>query len=213
MLAALSIYATVSEMLAYYNVTFKAIPTYMVDEADITEVVNGRTIMKKNETAYYKIAQCNRKEGESDAEKDNYRVLGNHNDLNGDVGKQWLALYYVKYKEGRPILADSFKVIKGNSDLPSGYESGIHRFGEGAAFNLTHKYYCYNDGPDGTFVYFKNDGQTINQLLGIDPSTSGSLFSAGSLAISAGIGLLLGGGIVALIMSAKGKRKKEPEAA
>ena len=212
LLAAYSIYTTVSEMLDYYKVTFIPIPKYMVEETDITETVNGKTIMKKNETAYYKVAQCNRKEGSSDVEKENFSILGTSNDLNGDVGKQWLALYYVKYNEGRPILADSFKVIKGDSNLPNGYETGIHRFGEGAAFNLTHTYYCYNDKPNGTFVYFKNDGQTVNQLLGFEPSASGSLFSGGSLAIGVGVGLILGGGLVALFMSAKSRRKKETEA-
>ena len=208
-LAAYSMYVTISEALAYYKVDFAPIPKYMVEETDITEVVNGKTIMKKNETAYYKVAQCNRKEGDSDIEKENYRILGTSNDLNGDVGKQWLALYYVKYNEGRPILADSFKVIKGKTDLPNGYETGIHRFGESAAFNLTHTYYVYNDKPNGTYVYYKNADQTMNQLLGIDTSTSGSLFSGGSLALGAGLGLILGGGIVALIMSATRKRKEE----
>ena len=208
-LAAYSMYVTISEALAYYKVDFVPIPKYIVDETDITEVVNGKTIMTKNETAYYKVAPCNRKEGDSAIEKDNYRILGTSNDLNGDVGKQWLALYYVKYKDGRPILADSFKVVKGSTDLPNGYETGIHRFGEGAAFNLTHTYYVYNDKPNGTFVYFKNDNQTINQLLGIDSSTSGSLFSGGSLAIGAGLGLLFGGGLVALFMTASRKRREE----
>ena len=210
LLAAYSIYTTLDQMFAYYKVTFKSIPTYMVERADITETVNGKEIMIKNETAYYKVALCNRKQGKTQIEKDNYRVLGNHNDLNGDVGKQWLALYYVKYKEGRPILADSLKVVKGDKNLPGGYETGIHRFGESAAFNLTHKYYCYNDGPDGTFVYFKNAAQTIDQLIGADEApASGSMFSGGSLAIGAVIGVIVGGGIVALIMFATRKRKKE----
>ena len=209
-LAAFSIYVTISEALAYYKVEYAPIPKYMVEETDITEVVNGKTIMKKNETAYYKVAQCNRKPGDSDAEQENYRVLGTANDLNGDVGKQWLALYSVKYENGRPILADSLKVVKGNSNLPNGYETGIHRFGESAAFNLTHTYYCYNDKPKGTFVYYKNADQTINQLLGVgEASTSGSLFSGGSLAIGAGVGIIIGGGIVALIVAATLKRKNE----
>ena len=209
-LSVISIVLTITEMAEYYNVTYTPIPKYMVDETDITEVVNGQTIMKKNETAYYKVAQCNRKDGGSDFEKENYKILGTSNDLNGDIGKQWLALYYVKYENGRPILADSFKVVKGDSNLPNGYETGIHRFGEGAAFNLTHTYYCYNDKPKGTFVYYKNADQTINQLLGVgEASTSGSLFSGGSLAIGAGVGIIIGGGIVALIVAATLKRKNE----
>ena len=208
-LAGLSIYVTVSEMLEYYEVTFKAIPKYIVDEADITEIRNGEQVVVRNDTAYYKVVSCNRKEGSSDVEKTNYRILGTSNDLNGDVGKQWLSLYSVKYEEGRPILADSLKVVKGDPNLPSGYETGIHRFGESAAFNLTSKLYCYNDKPDGTYVYFKNADRTVKAMTdGEASTTSGSLISFGSIAIGAGVGIIIGGGIVALIMNAK-KKKKE----
>ena len=207
-LAGLSIYVTVSEMLEYYKVTFKPIPKYIVDEADITETKNGEKVVVRNDTAYYKVVSCNRKEGSSEVEKTNYSILGTSNDLNGDVGKQWLALYSVKYEKGKPILADSLKVIKGDPDLPSGYETGIHRFGESAAFNLTSKLYCYNDKPDGTYIYFKNADQTVAAMTGGNTTTSGSLFSAGSLAIGGGIGLILGGGLTALIMNRKKKKEK-----
>ena len=156
-LAGYSIYTTITEMLDYYKVTFTPIPKYIVDETDITQEINGKKVVINNQTAYYKVVPCNRKEGSSDVEKDNYKVLGTANDLNGDVGKQWLALYSVKYEYGKPILADSLKVVKGTADLPNGYETGIHRFGEKPAFNLTSKYYCYNDKPKGTYVYFKNE--------------------------------------------------------
>ena len=212
LLAAWSIYSTVTEMLEYYKVTFVAIPKYMVERADITDTVDGKEVMIKNETAYYKVVTCNRKPGSSETEQTNYRILGDASDLNGDVGKQWLALYSVKYKYGKPILADSFKVVKGNSDLPDGYEIGIHRFGQGAAFNLTSKSFCYNDKPNGTYVYFKNAKDTVAVLTGEEKASSGSLFSAGSLAIGGGIGILLGGGIAALIMTAAAKKKKSETA-
>ena len=208
-LAGLSIYVTISEMLEYYEVTFKPIPKYIVDEADITEIKNGEQVVVRNDTAYYKAVSCNRKEGKSDVEKTNYKILGTTNDLNGDVGKQWLSLYSVKYEQGKPILADSFKVVKGNPELPKGYETGIHRFGESAAFNLTSKLYCYNDKPDGTYVYFKNADQTVKAMTGGEASKTGSLISFGSLAIGGGIGLVLGGGLVALIMTIRNKKKKE----
>jgi hypothetical protein len=209
LLAAWSIYSTVSEMLEYYHVDFVAIPKYMVERTDITKMVDGKEVMIKNETAYYKVVQCNRKPGDSEVEQKNYSILGTANDLNGDVGKQWLALYSVKYKYGKPILADTFKVVKGDSKLPGGYEIGIHRFGEGAAFNLTSKIFCYNDKPDGTYVYYKNAADTVAVLTGEEATTSGSLFSGGSLALGGGIGMIVGGGLVALIMTAMNKRKRE----
>jgi len=218
-LSAVSIYLTISEMLAYYNVKFSPIPRYMVDELDITETVNGKTVMKKNETAYYKVVTCNRKEGSSDIEKANYSVLGNSNDLNGDVGKQWLALYTVKYEQGRPILADSLKFVTGTngtkaSALPAGYETGIHRFGEGSAFNLTSEFYCYKDKPNGTYVYFKNADKTVSEMTTRNSaSILGSLFSNGSLMIGTGVGAVLGAGAAVLVMTAARKRKKEEIAA
>ena len=229
-LAAWSIYTTVTEMMDYYKVTFLPIPRYIVDEADITDDVNGEKIVIKNDTAYYRVVSCNRREGSSDVEKDNYRVLGTANDLNGDVGKQWLALYSVKYEYGSPILADSLMVQKGSSNLPKGYETGIHRFGEGAAFNLTSKYYCYNDTPKGTYVFFKNAEKTVEALTmkadttadktktekttadsKSEETAAGSMFSAGTLAMVAGLGMLLGAGIAALIILPIMKKKEKTD--
>ena len=223
LISAWSIYTTITEMLDYYKVTFTPIPKYMVEETDITEEVNGKKIVINNQTAYYKVVPCNRKEGKSDVEKENFKVLGTSNDLNGDVGKQWLALYSVKYEYGRPILADSLKVVKGSKALPSGYETGIHRFGEGAAFNLTSEFYCYNDKPKGTYVYFKNDAKSVKTMTTstgtattadkkTGENTTGSFFSAGSLALGVGVGLLLGAGIAVLILLPMMKKKKVSEA-
>ncbi len=226
-LAGYSIYTTVTEMLDYYKVTFTPIPKYIVEETDITTDVNGQMVVIKNQTAYYKVVPCNRKEGSSDIEKDNFKVLGTSNDLNGDVGKQWLSLYSVKYKFGNPILADSLKVVKGTSNLPSGYETGIHRFGEKPAFNLTSKYYCYNDDVKGTYVYFKNEKETVAAIVMEAEATqtdkteadkkdgeknTGSTFSVGSLAIGAGAGLLIGMALSVLIILPRLKKKKIDEA-
>ncbi len=228
LLAGYFIYTNITELIDYYKVTFTPIPKYIVDEADITQEINGKTVVINNQTAYYKVVPCNRKEGKSDTEKDNYRVLGTSNDLNGDVGKQWLALYSVKYQYGCPILADSLKVVKGSDKLPSGYETGIHRFGEKPAFNLTSRYYCYNDYVKGTYVYFKNEKNTVAAIVmgseekttektildyNSGDNTTGSFFSAGSLAIGAGIGLLLGAGIAVLIFLPIMKKKKEQQIA
>ena len=57
----------------------------------------------------------------------NYEMMSDSSDLKGDIGRQWLALYGVKYEFGRPILADSLKYVKGASKLPDGYVVGIQK--------------------------------------------------------------------------------------
>ena len=208
-LAGVSIYLTISEMKAFYKVDFVPIPKYIVDRADITAVnQKGETVMVKNQTAYYKAVLCNRTDGSSDLEKKNHEILKDRNDLNGDVGMQWLSLYSVKYKNGMPILADSLKVKMGKGDAPEGYTAGIHRFGEQNAFNLTSKLYCYNDPNDGTYVFFKNDTSTVKDL-----STTGSAFSGGTLALGVGIGLILGGLVTFAVVTIINKTKKKKEQA
>ena len=207
-LAGYSIYTTITEMMEYYKVNFSPIPKYIVEEADITAKNEiGETIMIRNQTAYYKAVSCNRKQGSSDVEKKNFEILKDRNDLNGDVGKQWLSLYSVKYVNGAPILADSLKMQSGKSS-PNGYTTGVHRFGEKAAFNLTSLYYCYNDPNEGTYVYYKHDNAFVKDL-----TATGSVFSGGSIALGAVIGLIAGGAVTAIIMTAAGKKKKKTAAA
>ena len=207
-LAAVSIYTTVTEMMAYYKVDFVPIPKYIVERTDITATdQKGKPVMIQNQTAYYKSVLCNRTDGSSDLEKKNHEILKDRNDLNGDVGTQWLSLYSVKYKSGMPILADSLKVKMGKGDAPDGYTTGIHRFGEQNAFNLTSKLYCYNDPNDGTYIFFKNDTSTVKDL-----STTGSAFSGGSLAIGAVLGIAVGVGFTMLFTVASKKRKENQAA-
>ena len=203
-LAGVSIYTTIEEMKAFYKVEFTPIPKYIVDRADITAVnQKGETVMVKNQTAYYKAVLCNRTAGSSAFEKKNYEILKDRNDLNGDVGMQWLSLYSVKYENGTPILADSLKVKLGKGDAPEGYTNGIHRFGEkDVVFNLTSRLFCYNDPSEGTYVYFKNDTSTVKDL-----TATGSLFSGGSIALGALVGLIVGSAITLFIVNKKKKKE------
>ena len=91
----------------------------------------------------------------------------------------------------------------GSGDIPEGYTTGVHRFGEKNAFNLTSRLYCYNDPNNGTYVYFKNDTATVKEL-----TTSGSTFSGGMVAIGTVAGVLFGGAVTYLIMMLINKRKK-----
>jgi hypothetical protein len=106
-----------------------------------------------------------------------------------------------------PILADSLKLKTGKGDAPEGYTTGIHRFGEQNAFNLTSKLYCYNDPNDGTYIFFKNDTSTVKDL-----SATGSAFSGGSLAIGAVLGIAVGVGFTMLFTVASKKRKENQAA-
>ncbi len=198
-LAAFSIYSTVTELIAYYNVEYSPIPKYMVEEVDITEGEGDEKTYKRNDTAYYRVAECNRKPN-----ADYYEQLQNYADLNGDVGKQWLALYYVRYEGKAPIKADSLKVVIGDSKTPAGYEIGIHMFGYSGAFNLTDKHYCYNDTPKGTYVYFQVDESALPKA-----SVAGSNFSTGTGFLFAGIGAVVGAGIGIAIMLVLTKRKEK----
>ena len=68
-LASYAIYTTVTEMLEYYKVSFTPIPKYIVEEADITDPSSGEKVVIKNDTAYYKVVPCNRKEGSADGSR------------------------------------------------------------------------------------------------------------------------------------------------
>ena len=92
-----SIVTTVEEAKAFYRTEYIPIPKYMVERADITATnAKGQETMIKNQTAYYKVVRCNRTAGDDKISKKNYEAMGDSNDLNGDIGREWLALYAVK---------------------------------------------------------------------------------------------------------------------
>ena len=200
-LAGVTTYLTWQEMKAYYKVDFSPIPHYMVDEKDIIGYnKKGEKIMLKNQSAYYKAVECNRTEAD-----EMYSVLGTCSDINGDVGRQWLALYSVKKDLMEPILASSLKVVIDNSQIPAGYETGIHMFGTDAAFNLNSSLYDWNNDAESVYVYFQTDDTAA--------STTGSNFTAGTLALSGGAGIAIGAVVSALAMKTKRKSDKKKEAA
>ena len=192
-LSALMVYLDYQQMKEYYKVDFTPIPHYMVEEKDIIGYnKKGEKIMLKNQSAYYKAVDCNRNEND-----EMYKNLGTCADMNGDVGKQWLALYSVKKELMEPILASSLKAVVGSTDIPAGYETGIHMFGTEAAFNLNSSLYDWNNSAPSVYVYYKTDDTTV--------STTGSTFTAGTLALTGGAGIAVGAVITALAMKAKRK--------
>ena len=182
------------EMGKYYNVEFTPIPRYMVDEKDLIAYnKKGEKYIMKNQTAYYKAVECNRNENDN-----KYKYIGTYADMNGDVGAQWLALYAVKNELMNPILASSLKVVLGSEQIPAGYDTGMHMFGSDAAFNLNNLNFVFNNEAKSIYVYFKTDEEA--------PSAAGTNFSAGTLAVTGGAGLILGAAIASCIGFSK-KRK------
>ena len=190
------------DMVEYYKVDFTPIPHYMVEEKDITAFdENGNKVVLKNQAAYYKAVECNRTQSD-----EFYNMLGTCADVNGDVGRQWLALYAQKSDTYAPILASSLlvKVCKynENAEIPAGYKTGIHMFGNGSAFNLNSELYDWNKKAPQVMVYFKTDSSAKTA------GAAGSNFTAGNLALAGVAGLAVGALASALAVTASGKKKK-----
>ena len=214
-LAAVTTYFSWQDMKAYYNVEYSPIPNYIVDEKDITAYnAKGEKVVINNTDAYYEVVGAS-----SNIHSDYYKTFQQYPDLNGAVGKQWLALYVERNANAAPILADSLLAVVGNTDLPSGYTTGIHMFGSDSAFNLNDTKYVYNGSAPQVFVYFNVDDKPASTSTGTSAGTgtnnasvTGSVFTMGNLVLSGGIGLLLGAGIVALVFIAMKPKKKEEKA-
>ena len=194
--AGVTAYLTWQDMKAYYNVEMTPMPNFIIDEKDLIGYnKKGEKVVLKNQSAYYQLVESNRT-----AQAEFFSVLGTGADLNGDVGRQWLALYAVKKELMEPILASSLKVVVDNAQMPAGYETGIHMFGSDAAFNLNSSLYDWNNDAPSVYVYFQTDEVG-------SASAAGTNFSGGALALSGGAGLAIGSVVTALFM-----RKKKDDA-
>ncbi|MBQ7699976.1 MAG: hypothetical protein IJT49_06525 [Clostridia bacterium] len=199
--SAITVYLAWQDIKSYYKVDVTPMPNYIIDEKDLIGYnKKGEKVVLKNQSAYYKLVECNRNSND-----EYFSVLGTGSDLNGDVGRQWLALYAVKNDVMDPILASSLKVVVDNTQAPAGYETGIHMFGADAAFNLNSSLYDWNNDAESVYIYFQTDDTAA--------STTGSNFTAGTLALSGGAGLALGSVITALAMKTKKKSDKKESTA
>ncbi len=197
-ITAITTFLAYRDLVNHYKVEFTPIPRYMVDEKDIT-VYNefGEKTVLKNQTAYYRAVECNRT---SDDEM--FNNLSTCADMNGDVGKQWLALYEQRSDTSSPVIADSLMVKVNDNNVPAGYTTGIHMFGSSAAFNLNNELYDWNKDAPGVYVYFKTDTSAK------PANATGSTFSSGALALTGGAGLGIGAFVSALAVKAAGKKRK-----
>lgn len=146
LLAVADIALNVVKLYRYYNVDHLPIPHHMVDlsydEDKASSFVNYTTVRDQNDSP---------------------------GDVNGNGGKQWLALYQTKDSDaGDPILApengEAFAMIVQNgSDQASDEKySPLHMFGTpNTAQNLTFadgdSGYSYNDDNNGTYLFFRRD--------------------------------------------------------
>ena len=124
----------------YYHQEMKPIPRIMVSESSDEK---GRS-----KYTYYENVHCNRADQGFKNDK-----LGDNGDMNGDVGKQWLALYTTKDKAaGDPITADII-AQKGSNKAPADKTTGIRLFGKSDTVNIVSKEFGYNDALGGLYIF------------------------------------------------------------
>ena len=190
-LLGLAIWNTVVDLQEYYNAEFTPIPSNMVNQSvnDDDEKVY----------TYYKAVKCNR--AAQNMVTDRTKLLGDYGDLNGDVGKQWVALYTTTDSAaGDPITTD-FKVQYKDTNVPDD-STALSIFCESVAQNLTNKKagYTYADSKGGIYLFYGTDKSAL----------AGSVISTEhmSIAIAAGIGVAIG--VVVDMVLRKTKNKKKP---
>ena len=145
-----SIWRTWQETNEYYNAEFTPIPGFIVDES-----VNDSD---EKDYTYYTAAKCNR--ADAGMVSDAAKLLGDYGDINGDVGRQWVALYTTHDKAaGDPIVTTGLKVQYESSTIPKDSTNVLSMFGENAARNLTNEQlgYTYADDKDGIYMFYNVD--------------------------------------------------------
>ena len=192
-LLGLSAWSTYNDLKEYYNAEFTPIPQHMVNQATNDKDEKVYT--------YYNAVECNRVV--ANMVTDSNKLLGDFGDLNGDVGRQWVALYTTTDKAaGDPITTD-FVVQYNDSNIPNDTVA-LSMFGESVAQNLTNKKmsYTYADGKSGIYLFFDTDTSIF----------AGSIFSNGTYALfGAGIIVICGVAVI-LIKKASKNRKNGKEA-
>ncbi len=197
-LLAFSIWSTVDDLIDYYNATYTPIPSNMVNQG----------VNEKDEKVYtyYKAVKCNRVA--QNMVTDKTELLGDYGDLNGDVGKQWVALYTTTDSAaGNPITTD-FKVQYKDTNVP-GERTALSIFCESVAQNLTNKKagYTYADSNGGIYLFYATDENA--------GTFAGSAISDGGYYVLVGGGCAIVAAAIAFFVgkSVGKKSKKEGEAA
>ena len=192
-LLAFSIWNTVEDLMDYYNTDFTPIPSIMVNQG-VNE--NDEKVF-----TYYKAVKCNR--DDQNMITDSTRILGDYGDLNGDVGKQWVALYTTTDSAaGDPITTD-FKVQYKDTNVP-GERTPLSIFCESVAQNLTNNKlgYTYADSKGGIYLFYGTDENAL----------TGSVISDGAYYILVGGGCAIVAAAIAFFVGKSvGKKDKKKE--
>ena len=188
----------IQDLKAYYNrdMDLYPIPDNMVDEAEAADGSMTYT--------YYKAVQSNRVEKGFTKDRE---ALENNADLNGDLGKEWLALYYTKdASAGAPIMVSDlagFTVVKGQEATPVD-SVALTLFDQENPVNLTNSDWVWNDATGGLYLYYSVDTAT----------NAASIFtSANAWILYAGAGVLIAACFFAIGYLITRKRKKDVSAA
>ena len=204
----------------------------IVDEADIVSYTTGSDGKKVKQITfdqfvYYEAVKCNRQEvginpsaqsGVSDYEE---WGCGDAADINGDVGKQWLAIYANRStKKGDPILADSFVLRTGKEEIakggkatdaaimPSDCTGCLHMFASESPVRIDNEKFCYRSDNNGMFLYWKGDADAF-----ADASQTASVFGSGGYIAISGIGGLALGILGTTLVTGRKKKEQNEEAA
>ena len=186
-----SLWNTYTDLKAYYNAEFTPIPMHMVNESTNDD---GEKVY-----TYYTAVKCNR--AEAGFVTDANKLLEDYGDINGDVGRQWVALYTSHDKAaGDPITTVPVVQYK-SSDIPKGSSNALSMFGENAAQNLTNRQlgYTYADGMGGIYMFYNVDENAF----------AGSVFSHSShILISVAAAAVVG---IAAFFAGVGVKKKKAQ--
>ena len=187
-----SLWSTYSDLKEYYNAEFTPIPSKMVNQ--------GVNENDEKVYTYYNAVKCNR-----EAQKmvtDNTKLLGDYGDLNGDVGRQWVALYTTTDSAaGNPITTD-FTVQYNNTEVP-GDSTPLSIFCESVAQNLTNKKagYTYADSKNGIYLFYGTDSNAF----------AGSIISNSSYILVGGISAIIAAAIAFFAGKSVGGKKSKKE--
>ena len=185
-----SLWSTYADLRDYYNAEFTPIPSNMVNQ--------GVDENDKKVYTYYSAVKCNRVA--QGMVTDSTKLLGDYGDINGDVGRQWVALYTTTDSAaGDPITTD-FTVQYNNTEIP-GDSTALSIFCESTAQNLTNEQagYTYNDDKDGIYLFYGTDSNAF----------AASIFTSGNYVLVGGLSALVAAVIFFFIGRAVGRKKRE----
>lgn len=183
LLSVISIGVALYNLYQYYNPTYHRIPKYIVNKQERKDADPCFT--------YYHVAECNRYANTQEVDP----VLMTYGDLNGDIGKEWLSLYYTKDPAAGAPIYSNLKTVVGSKTAATGYQP-LTLFGYSNAQNLVDTKYSFEDNVGGIYLYFQRGSAAATD----------SVFTVGIYAVIGAAAAVIGFAVSYLIAK---PRKKE----